>query len=87
MKRFLFECLVAYHLHLEMKVINCYCEECFFVIKHSFVCDDPQSADPIFVSKSQNVCIGRLECKKRDLIQRSGDHFFGWGSGGTACST
>ena len=59
----------------------------FFIIKHSFVCDDPQSGDPIFVNLLQNVCIGWLECKKRDLMQRIGDHFFGWGSGGTACST
>ena len=29
MKRFLFECLVAYNLHFEMKVINFYCDECF----------------------------------------------------------
>lgn len=26
---FLFDCLVAYHLHFEMKVINCYCDGCF----------------------------------------------------------
>ena len=58
MKRFLFECLVAYNLHFEMKVINFYCDECFFIIKHSFVCDDPESGDPVFVSKLQNVCIG-----------------------------